>query len=192
MTPDLRDDAAKPVAVIVRSATPEDAERIAALHTQGWLNYRGLLPDRFLDDPERPGRALARWRSQLAATTDGTGTREPVMQVAVAEAAGRVVGFASWGPCFDPGLRDHDEMVDLWVDADERGRGIGSALLRHGLASCRRPVAFWVLRGNDRAAALYRRFGAVDGRLDRRQPLATGAGGEDLVGDMVDHLWVIR
>ena len=54
----------------------------------------------------------------------------------------------------------------LAVDSQHRSRGIGTALLRHAAATAaaagRGRLALHVMRDNDRACELYRRFGFVD------------------------------
>lgn len=171
--------------VVLRAARPDDARAIAHLHVGGWQSYRGLLPDAFLDDPARPAEVERRWTSQLRRPTDVAGE----LQVWVAEHARAVVGFTSFGPCLDPVARRSDEAIDLWVAADRRGGGIGSRLLGLLLARTRRPTVFWVLRGNDRAAALYARHGAVRAGMSRTTPMPAGPTWPGF--DMVDDLLVI-
>ena len=54
---------------------------------------------------------------------------------------------------------------DLVVDPDERGKGIGTALLRHVVGAARAEgltrITLMTDRGNKRAQALYRRLGFV-------------------------------
>lgn len=71
---------------------------------------------------------------------------------------GRVVGYL----CLKR-LLDEAEILDVAVDGNFRGRGIGRILVRWAVDFCRRHAAI-VLRlevrvGNDEAIALYRRLG---------------------------------
>src|SRR5687767_9227503 len=84
--------------VTFRPAHPDDAERIALLHTESWRRtYRGMMTDEFLD-----GGALANrrqvWHERLHASNPG-------QFVCVAECGPELVGFicafagedAEWG-----------------------------------------------------------------------------------------------
>jgi GNAT superfamily N-acetyltransferase len=90
----------------------------------------------------------------------------PVVEGVVAERAGRVVAFALFFTNFStflakPGLY----LEDLFVEPEERGRGIGQALLEHlaRLAATRGYGRFeWsVLDWNEGAIRFYRRMGAT-------------------------------
>ncbi len=72
-------------------------------------------------------------------------------EVWVAEADGRVVGFAAIGD----GMLDH-----LYVHPEHQGRGVGSALFRRATESCPRGFRFWVFQRNEVARAFYERRGA--------------------------------
>jgi GNAT superfamily N-acetyltransferase len=90
----------------------------------------------------------------------------PVVEAVVAESAGRVVAFALFFTNFStflalPGLY----LEDLFVEPEERGRGIGQALLEHlaRLAATRGCGRFeWsVLDWNADAIRFYERMGAT-------------------------------
>lgn len=66
---------------------------------------------------------------------------------------GRLLGFALGRP----GWLDH-----LYVDADQRGRGIGSRLLEAALRDRSGPVSLWVFQRNHAAQAFYARHGFVE------------------------------
>jgi GNAT superfamily N-acetyltransferase len=86
----------------------------------------------------------------------------------VAEAGGVVIGFLAL--TIEPGVpfirsewRRHGLVMELVVAEGARGRGIGTALLAEAerltrAADCR-ALLIGVVRGNDGAEALYRRFG---------------------------------
>ncbi|SDE44573.1 GNAT family N-acetyltransferase [Auraticoccus monumenti] len=161
-------------AVLVRAAEPGDAVAVAEVQTLGWQQgYAGLLPQDYLD-----GLSLAaaeeRWRTQLVRadrTTDEL----------VAVVDGRVCGIAVVGPSADPDApddRSRGELFALYVRAEHWGRGLGHALHQQALHRLRdrgfTRATLWVLRGNERACAFYRRHGWVGDRLvktDDRGPV---------------------
>ena len=111
--------------VSVRVAWADDAAAIGEVQVRAWrATYVGLLPAAALDlDPEATAQA---WASALRRPGDARN------RVLVALERNRVVGYAVLSPAGDP---DCDpvavgELVELAVDAGERGRGHGSRLLQ--------------------------------------------------------------
>jgi RimJ/RimL family protein N-acetyltransferase len=102
-----------------------------------------------------------KWFSDLYGRVASGGT---VMRVA--ETGGHVVGHCvieRLGPTEDSELA-HVGVLGLLVDHAHRGRGIGSALMREALAASRGKfdlVRLSVFASNERARALYSRFGFV-------------------------------
>ncbi|MGZ4447529.1 MAG: N-acetyltransferase family protein [Nocardioides sp.] len=142
-----------PDAVAIRPGTPDDAERLTRLHLDCWDDaYTGLVPQHLLDARRQdvPAR-VARWRSILSGP-HGT---------LVADAGDDLVGFASAGPGRDaeppPGVTA--ELWALYVRAGRWGTGVGHRLLTASLGDA--PAYLWVLAGNERAEAFYRRQGFV-------------------------------
>jgi ribosomal protein S18 acetylase RimI-like enzyme len=145
------------MAIVVRDATPDDAEAMGRLHVRAWqAAYRGSMPDAYLDGLNAADRAQM-WRDGMA--------RRPDSLPLVAVVDGRVVGHAACGPTNDPD--GAGELYSINVDPDEWGSGAGRALL--GAAETRLATSFdlavlWVLPANDRARRFYERAGwAVDG-----------------------------
>ena len=109
--------------VSVRVAWADDAPAIGALQARAWrAAYAGLVPEAALPDEDT---AAGAWRASLLRPGDARN------RVLVALERNRVVGFAAVGPASDP---DCDpvadaELLELVVDADERGKGHGSRLL---------------------------------------------------------------
>ncbi|WP_246012189.1 GNAT family N-acetyltransferase [Myceligenerans xiligouense] len=138
---------------MIRDAVVGDAEQVAVVHHSTWRHaYADLLPEEhWLTDTVE--RRTQRWAARL-----GNGEREgwPV----VAEADGRVVGFAQAGPArakegFAP---VHDrELWSLYVLPALHGSGAGAALLGAVLPSG--PAQLWVADPNPRAQAFYRKHG---------------------------------
>ncbi len=84
----------------------------------------------------------------------------------VAEVDGRVEGFALWFLNFSTWRGVHGiYLEDLYVRPDNRGRGLGKALLRTLAEECvNRGYArleWWVLNWNEPAIEFYRSVGAV-------------------------------
>jgi ribosomal protein S18 acetylase RimI-like enzyme len=138
-----------------REPGPADAEALARMHHRAWrATYGGMLA------PEYFGRwdvaaALAEWQELLAAPRDPGETL-----LAVFDDAGEVLGWARSGPPptdegIDPArpLRLHG----LYVDAAAHGSGLGAALFDAVLGD--RPAEVWLIDGNARAEAFYRRRG---------------------------------
>ena len=142
-----------PDGVTIRGAVVEDAEALARLHVDVWEDaYTDLMPAAVFEErratlPERADR----WRRILL---------EAPSRTTVAEAAGGLVGFASVGPPRDGDVDVADELWALYVRASWWGKRVGHALLTEVLDD--RPAYLWVLRGNDRAIAFYRKQGFVE------------------------------
>lgn len=142
--------------VVVRRATPADADAIGTVHVRSWQAvYRGHIADRALDalDPrERAGM----WRSAL---------ERGDQDVWVAEDGDRVFGFLSLAPTRDG---DDDparvaEVRAVYLLHDHWRKGMGRELLECALACARkrgfRELTLWVLEANDGARAFYAALG---------------------------------
>ncbi len=154
-------------AVEVRAAAPADAEAVAQVQTLGWQQgYAGLLPDDYLATLSLAA-AEQRWRSQLVHA-------ERTTDELVALVGGQVVGMAVVGPSTDPDRPpdgSRGELFALYVRREHWGAGVGHALHQRSLARLGErgfdQAGLWVLRGNERAAAFYRRHGWLADRLLR-------------------------
>lgn len=139
----------------VRSATLADAAGVAGVHVRAWkVGYRGLLPDRYLDDL-RPEHRIARYN---------LGSMDPHQpSTLVAEVEGVIRGFVTTGPCRDPEGIQWGEVLALHVDPGAWGLGIGRRLISDARAALSdrgyAEAVLWVLAGNSRA----QRFYAADG-----------------------------
>ncbi len=125
----------------VRAAQVGDAAAIAAVHVAAWRSaYAGLLPSAYL-----AGLSVIRNAAQFHA---GIRAGRPVL---VAEAEGRVVGYASLGRARTPGLAD-GEIETLYVLDDWRDQGHGRDLMQAAaahMAGTGCASAFvWVLQEN--------------------------------------------
>ncbi|WP_217423912.1 GNAT family N-acetyltransferase [Agromyces sp. Marseille-P2726] len=140
----------------VRPARIEDAAAMAKMHMQSWREtYRGLMPDRVLDDP---GLVAARERFWVSILTDD---RFRANRTALAERDRAVIGVAMAGPADDGAEPDGvAHLYVLYVVAAEHGSGAGAALLNAVLPP-EQPATLWVADPNPRAQAFYRKHGFV-------------------------------
>lgn len=164
-----RDGAGAP---LLRRATPDDSETIAALHVACWAEtYRGLLPEPLIDSMRLPDRTI-QWQRALERRTD--------VQVIVAEDTdGGLLGFASGGPARGSDLGARHEVYAIYVLRRAQRQGVGRALLQslaaHLALTSLLPAALdlglWVLRDNAPARAFYERLGGEPGgeRMERRE-----------------------
>lgn len=140
----------------VRVATIEDADAIAAVHVATWREtYAGLIPERFFDASALKARRRM-WTRILG--------RNPVPgTIAVAERAGRIVGFAFAGSSNHPDALKGVEAVrelhlfSIYLLASEQGAGVGHALLVAVLGD--EPAQLWVASANTMARAFYESHG---------------------------------
>jgi ribosomal protein S18 acetylase RimI-like enzyme len=130
------------------------------MHVRTWqVAYRGLIPDRHLDDLDVEARA-----SRYA--FDFGGPPQPVTWIAVDD--DDVLGMVCVGAGRDDDLPGVGEVWALYVSPDRWRSGVGWALLVKGkqlLIEAGFTEGFlWVLRDNARARRFYERAGwHVDG-----------------------------
>ncbi len=165
--------------VRVRWGRVEDAQALAAVHVRAWQEgYAGLLPQDLLDGL-RPQDRLPRWTSTLSAADpprSGTLVAEGELPGGVGTMVEGLVGFLQLGPARDPvepagssGAAAPDESVgevmSCYVDPAAWRHGVGRALMTAALEALAEAghdrASLWVLEGNDRAIAFYRRTGWV-------------------------------
>jgi GNAT superfamily N-acetyltransferase len=110
--------------VSVRVAWAEDAEAIAAIQARAWAtSYAGLVP---AAGELRDADFAQLWRDALTRPADAR------HRALVALERNRIVGFAITTPATDPDCdpATDGELMELTVDAEERGKGHGSRLLQ--------------------------------------------------------------
>ena len=126
--------------MLIRPATPEDAEATARIHLDSWAaayTLRGPSLEQRLDQHRRFPPSF------------------------VAEVDAQIAGFVGVGASRDP---DADgELYVLYVDPAYWGSGIGCELIRAGEERMRelgyRHVVLWVLDDNPRARRFYEAAG---------------------------------
>jgi L-amino acid N-acyltransferase YncA len=92
---------------------------------------------------------------------------EPLVSVLVGEIDGELAGYALYHPGYDSDVAARNlVVVDLYVDAEVRGRGLGQALMaglaREALRLGARSMTGGVLDSNAKALAFYRSLGAAE------------------------------
>jgi ribosomal protein S18 acetylase RimI-like enzyme len=135
---------------MVRLATIEDAEAIAAIHVCGWqIAYEGIVPTQFLASLSTQERANM-WRTAIL-EQDGA--------VLLAVAPHGEVGFISFGPSRDKDGKENAEVYAIYVLPQFWHQGRGRELLdeaerrledQHFIA-----FTLWVLEKNARARRFY-------------------------------------
>ena len=140
----------------IRDARPEDATGLARVHVDSWREtYAGVLSERFFTE-EAFERRAAFWSDYLE--------RDPRPgQVSLAVDGDVILGFANSGASVGPDAeRGHPSvrsqtLFAIYLLARAHGTGAGQAL--HDAVVGHAPAQLWVLKGNSRATAFYRRNG---------------------------------
>ncbi|MGO3362836.1 MAG: GNAT family N-acetyltransferase [Corynebacterium sp.] len=131
----------------VRSAVGSDAPGISQVHVTAWKEtYGPMLPEGALDDMDEDERA-GRWAEIIRDGKD----------VLVAEDGSGIVAWASRGEGRDEAAPVHLELEGIYSLARVHGTGVGQALCDAAIGDA--AAYLWVLEGNDRAEAFYRRNG---------------------------------
>ncbi|WP_455119753.1 N-acetyltransferase family protein [Rothia dentocariosa] len=171
-----------PDALMIRPATPYDAQAVARIRVQGWrFAYQGLISQDYLDslsvaeDTERMRGYLSQFpqnsplsRSEFVQGS-GDGEKRSFM---LAVRGNAVLGFCRFSATPDkidradratPGETMNGRLHALYIDPGALGQSIGHTLMNHALSTfaawgCER-ATLWVLEGNSRAISFYERQG---------------------------------
>jgi ribosomal protein S18 acetylase RimI-like enzyme len=157
--------------VVLRTASTDDVEAIAALHADSWRrHYRGAYSDAFLDGDVFAERRMV-WNERLTAMSASQFT-------IVAERNAEVVGFvhmildesSEWGALLD----------NLHVSYHLKRYGIGRRLLTGAARELIRRSAdsrfyLWVLDQNTEAQAFYIACGGRDVEISLHGPMPDGS-----------------
>ena len=126
---------------------------VAQVHVRSWRAAYWDLLDRSMLLRMEPETRARRYNFALRSP------RRP--QTLVAEQAGAVLGFATTAPSRDPDVPGWGELNALYVDPDWQGSGVGRALIaaarEHLKTQGFQDAVLWVLKGNSKAEAFYRR-----------------------------------
>lgn len=132
--------------MLVRVAGAGDAGGVARVQVDTWrTQYRGLVPDAFLDGASYEERTQ-RWTRGL--TQPQTEHCAYVAQTA----DGTIVGFATGGPDRDGDPEYAGELYAIYILAAHQGRGLGRRLVHavaaHLATHGRHSMLVWVLKAN--------------------------------------------
>jgi RimJ/RimL family protein N-acetyltransferase len=134
-----------------------DAEIIGSLQNRIWREtYAGLLPDTILaarDD----GDNIEIWRHRAAAHERHGRSPEGCTTWVARDETGKPIGWIGLGPARDADAPTEKELWSLNVAPEFHGSGVASLLVDALLPAG--PAYLWVLSGNDRAIAFYRKCG---------------------------------
>ncbi|MBC9957046.1 GNAT family N-acetyltransferase [Yimella sp. cx-51] len=139
----------------IRRPTLDDADDLGHAHVQIWREaYDGLMDPAALAALD-PRKRADRWRTIIAGTP-------PERRTFIARhlPTGAVAGFVTVDVARDD---DAPTVMELWAInllAAHHGTGLAQALLDEALGA--QDAYLWVVDGNDRAQAFYRRNGFVD------------------------------
>jgi len=149
--------------VVIRAASPSDAEQIARVHVDSWREaYAGVIPAEYLDSIDVAARADM-WRGRLRGEPRG-------LSIWVAQEGDEVLGFACLGPSRDEDAdRSTLEIYSIYLEPSAWGRGVARELMRTVLATVPAGgvVTLWVLDANERARHFYRRNGFQPDGVER-------------------------
>lgn len=134
--------------IAIRRATVDDAGGIAVVHVTAWREaYAGRMPAAFLASLNVSRRTAGWTRILERGETDAF----------VAERDGEIVGWATAGPGRDDDAPRDRELEGIYLFASAYGSGAGQRLLDTAIGEA--PAYLWVMDGNGRAEAFYRRNG---------------------------------
>ncbi len=146
---------------VIRSARVVDAAQIAVVHVRSWQGaYRGLLPQAYLDGLD-PAQRVGRWERVLAEAQAQGEADIGRVGVLVADACGRLLGFASYSASRDDDAdpRRTGEIGAIYLLPGAWGKGIGKRLMGAALACLTEDgysqATLWVLDSNARARRFY-------------------------------------
>lgn len=154
----------------VRDAVPGDAPAIARIHVESWREtYSGVMDEENFGEAALD-RRLRFWTGYLE--------MDPRQgRMVVGSIGDEISGFANAGRAVGPDAEHGHAVVrdlqlySIYVLARDHGTGLGQALLDAAIGDA--PAQLWVLDGNERAIAFYRRNGfRLDGasQADEFQP----------------------
>jgi GNAT superfamily N-acetyltransferase len=130
-----------------------DVDEVAVVHVRVWQQaYAGLMPADYLASLD-PVAFAAGWRRRLV-------DPHPEVHTHVARDDTGVVGIVTAGPSRDDDAPTPDELYAINVLARGHGTGVADDLLAEAIGH--RAATLWVVDGNARAIAFYRRHGFAD------------------------------
>jgi ribosomal protein S18 acetylase RimI-like enzyme len=140
------------VAWTIARPTVDDLDEMGRVHVEVWREaYAGLLPADYLAGLD-PTFGPRRWRERFGESLD--------LEWWIARDDDGVVGMVTCGPARDDDAPVPLELYAINVLRRAHGTGLADDLMARTVGD--RPAYLWVLEGNDRAIAFYRRHGFTD------------------------------
>jgi ribosomal protein S18 acetylase RimI-like enzyme len=138
----------------IRTARRTDALGIARVQERTWKEaYKGLLDGAYLDGLNER-RLVPRWRSSLDRRSEDLDEA-----IYVAASGKEIVGFVAVGSSREAFAPWEAEISMVYVLKEQRGAGVGRALMKAAADHCIRRAMFsgglWVLRDNGAARDFY-------------------------------------
>lgn len=135
----------------IRGLTSDDADELAQLHVTIWRDtYTGLIPQEKLDGLD-PVDGAKRWRAWL------TSAEAPRVVGAFDRSSGALVGWICIGKARDDDAPADVELQVLNLGKAHHGTGLAHELMTRELGD--QEAYLWVVDGNERAQAFYRKHG---------------------------------
>lgn len=132
--------------------TLDDLDELGRVHVQVWREaYVGLLPDDYLAALD-PALGPQRWRERFGTS--------PEVGWWLGRDDDGIAGMATCGPARDQDAPVPLELYAINVLRRAQGTGLADDLMARAVGD--RSSYLWVLEGNDRAVAFYRRHGYAD------------------------------
>jgi ribosomal protein S18 acetylase RimI-like enzyme len=132
--------------------TLDDLDEMGRVHVQVWREaYAGLLPADYLAGLD-PTFGPTRWRERFGSS--------PEVSWWLARDEEGIAGMATSGPPRDEDPPAPLELYAINVLSRAHGTGLADDLMARAVGD--RPAYLWVLEGNERALAFYRRHGFYD------------------------------
>jgi ribosomal protein S18 acetylase RimI-like enzyme len=145
--------------VQIRSARPEDAAAIAAVHLASWQStYAGIISQAYLDALSLE-KFVGRWERLLAEAA----LKSSTILVGVDD-AGDVLGFVSGGPARESCPGFDAELYAIYLLPSAERRGLGRRLFQSlvdKLASEQRTGMYVRVLSNNPATTFYERLGGL-------------------------------
>lgn len=145
--------------VTIRPLRIEEIEAALRMKNQGWRQaYRGRLSNEVLEGLDDSVEAIAEaWRQGF-----DHGGSVPLVAV---DDGGTIVGIASGGEARGDDAPAPVELFMLYVLEEYYGTGLGRELAEAAIGNA--AACVWVLEGNERAVAFYRKLGfALNGEKE--------------------------
>jgi ribosomal protein S18 acetylase RimI-like enzyme len=137
----------------IEEPTVDDADELGGMHVAIWRHaYAGLMPAAYLDSLDAAAFA-EKWRSRMTDPLPG------IVRLVARDDLG-IAGFSTAGPPRVEGAPTDLELYAINLLPRTHGTGLADVLLDATIGD--HPTHLWLVEGNDRALAYYRKRGFTD------------------------------